>query len=98
MTKATTKYAVVQIYGPVWAIGDSAEAAKKTLMEEAGYAGIQDDDMLDIYDWSDRRNCNDSDPLLVCECTDRLAAQVESEGGDIRFSIDDYGLVDVETT
>jgi hypothetical protein len=90
MDKDIIGYAVVQLCGPVWAVGQTREA---TMLE---YERECPDGDTPI-EWSERHNATDSMPIVIVEATSDLIEKVYQYGGDLRYDIDDHGCLGIAT-
>jgi len=88
--------AIVQLCGPIWAVGNSCEEALAQLNDDAGYRPGDDQyvDKQDLEAYMEGRTV--CDELVCLPCSAECAAEVEQYGGDIAYDIVDGEVVLVE--
>ena len=89
MEKEIIGYAICQIMGPIWAVGQSRAAI---LLEYERKCGP---DREPVLEWHERHTDSSGRAVVICEATARLIEEVYCNGGDLRYDIDDFGTADL---
>lgn len=87
----TTKYAVCEINGPIWSIGDTEQEAIDNYTKNTG------DSDTGIQKWAYRFNIpiEEKKPLVLCKITDRLAEFVTLGDAVKEYSANNYPTYEI---